>query len=64
LSRKLLFGVIHLGEPLPVQLSQKEGVFALLRMTLDGVANLNPSVVTLNEVKSLRVNSVKDLELK
>ena len=56
--------MIHLGEPLPVQLSQKEGFFALLRMTLDEVANLNPSVVTLNEVKSLRVNSVKDLELK
>jgi hypothetical protein len=33
-------------------------------MTFDGVVILNPSVVTLNEVKSLRSNSVKDLELK
>jgi hypothetical protein len=30
-------------------------------MTLRETVILNPSVVTLNEVKSLRVNSVKDL---
>jgi len=30
-------------------------------MTWGGVVILNPSAVTLNEVKSLRVNSVKDL---
>jgi len=39
----------------------KERFFAALRMTSGGVVILNPSAVTLNEVKSLRVNSVKDL---
>jgi hypothetical protein len=56
----------------PVRKTKEERCFSslsmieneALRMILVRYVILNPSAVTLNEVKSLRVNSVKDLSQK